>query len=284
SGEDILFGGDGDDTLTGGPGKDLFVIDYDDNGTDTITDYEIGEDEVYFVASAGEFIFSVRDNNEDNDAVVLFSNTYIVFKGIESPYNSIYVGYGSLITGTSGDDILEGDDGVVNRLIGREGNDRLEGKDYDDNLSGGPDEDILLGGEGNDTLTGEPGKDIFVIYGDDGTDTITDYEIGEDEIYFVASVEPLEYYTGNLQYGTTEDNDAIVHFLNTHIIFKGIDDYSSIIKDKILSEMQSPVPGTSLNSTTATFTWGVTWVPTNTGCVSHHIQYQGRMYMMGAGK
>ncbi|MCP4071252.1 MAG: hypothetical protein GY742_05860, partial [Hyphomicrobiales bacterium] len=246
SGEDILFGGDGDDTLTGGPGKDLFVIDYDDNGTDTITDYEIGEDEVYLVASGGGFIFSVRDNNEDNDAVVRFSSTYIVFKGIESPYNSIYVGYGSLITGTSGDDILKGDDGVCNRLIGRKGNDRLEGKDYDDNLSGGEGNDTLTGGEGNDnlsggegndtltggegndTLTGGPGEDSFVFYPGDGTNTIMDYELNTDVIYVLTENAVVTRFSGY----TAVNHDLIYDFSSTAgdviIILKGIHSQSGV--------------------------------------------------------
>ncbi|WP_130538107.1 retention module-containing protein [Thiomicrorhabdus indica] len=42
SGNDRLYGGAGDDTLTGGSGSDTFVYRAGDNGTDTITDFEVG--------------------------------------------------------------------------------------------------------------------------------------------------------------------------------------------------------------------------------------------------
>lgn len=43
SGDNILTGGDGSDTLTGGDGNDTFVIGNGDTGTDTITDFALGD-------------------------------------------------------------------------------------------------------------------------------------------------------------------------------------------------------------------------------------------------
>ncbi|MBR1397800.1 MAG: hypothetical protein IJ563_09750 [Selenomonadaceae bacterium] len=45
SGADTLSGGEGNDTLTGGAGKDSFI--YDGNGEDVITDYKVGQDKIY---------------------------------------------------------------------------------------------------------------------------------------------------------------------------------------------------------------------------------------------
>lgn len=61
---------------------------------------------------------------------------------------------GSVIAGTSGDDILKlYDKGGL--LVGGEGNDTLEGSGYDDVLSGGAGADRMTGGGGIDTATYE---------------------------------------------------------------------------------------------------------------------------------
>lgn len=64
------------------------------------------------------------------------------------------------LTGTSGDDILNG----------LAGNDKLTGNNGDDILWGGDGNDILYGSVGDDNLNGGDGKDT--LYGDDGNDTL----------------------------------------------------------------------------------------------------------------
>jgi Ca2+-binding RTX toxin-like protein len=51
-GNDTLAGGLGDDTLTGGAGADKFVRKYSTTGTDTIADFQPGED-FYYVSASG---------------------------------------------------------------------------------------------------------------------------------------------------------------------------------------------------------------------------------------
>lgn len=71
--EDVLFGEDGDDTLqgstdqdtlVGGAGADVFLYQFksDVNGTlaDLITDFNSGEDNIYFSRGAGGFAFELR--------------------------------------------------------------------------------------------------------------------------------------------------------------------------------------------------------------------------------
>jgi Ca2+-binding RTX toxin-like protein len=49
AGNDYLDGGDGNDTLIGGSGADIFKLYYRTNaGIDTITDFNILEDKIYF--------------------------------------------------------------------------------------------------------------------------------------------------------------------------------------------------------------------------------------------
>jgi Ca2+-binding RTX toxin-like protein len=108
------------------------------------------------------------------------------------------------IVGTTGEDVLSGttgNDSIYGKagkdsLEGSEGDDILSGNVDDDNLSGGDGRDILLGGRGSDVLVGGLGQDVlvgdafaegtgsdtFVIAAGDGTDRITDFQIGEDLI------------------------------------------------------------------------------------------------------
>ncbi|MEL6939723.1 MAG: calcium-binding protein [Cyanobacteria bacterium J06598_1] len=80
-----------------------------------------------------------------------------------------------------GDDILFGGAGA-DRLGGKGGNDTLYGGDDDDMLWGDKGDDLMFGGLGNDTASGGQGADTFVLAAGEGTDTITDFEVGTDLI------------------------------------------------------------------------------------------------------
>ena len=88
-----------------------------------------------------------------------------------------------------GDDIIFGGDGN-DRIGGKSGNDILSGDAGDDQIWGDDGDDILMGVTGNDILTGDngssgSGSDTFVFGNGDGTDTITDFEVGIDFIGLV---------------------------------------------------------------------------------------------------
>lgn len=75
------------------------------------------------------------------------------------------------IEGSSGNDYLPG----------TEENDVIYGYEAYDTLIGGSGEDYLVGERSNDILTGSSGGDTFVLnYSGGGTDTITDFTVGED--------------------------------------------------------------------------------------------------------
>ena len=109
------------------------------------------------------------------------------------------------IRGGAGDDVLRGDlnsrnsqvgignDDLIfggagnDRIGGKGGNDTLLGDEGDDQIWGDDGDDLLRGGLGNDTLTGDDnsggsGADTFVLAVGEGTDTITDFEIGTDTL------------------------------------------------------------------------------------------------------
>ncbi|MEG4247491.1 calcium-binding protein [Microcoleus sp. AT3-A2] len=86
-----------------------------------------------------------------------------------------------IITGNGGSDTLSGNKG--NDIIsGGSGNDLLLGGKGDDNLSGGEGDDTLIGAMGADLLIGGAGRDVLVLGAGAGTDTLVDFQKGQDLI------------------------------------------------------------------------------------------------------
>jgi Ca2+-binding RTX toxin-like protein len=85
--------------------------------------------------------------------------------------------------GNSGSDTLDGGD-HDDVLFGGTDNDTLRGGSGNDVLNGDEGDDFLDGGAGNDILTGHQGTDTFVFAptGTSGTDTVTDFTLGDDRI------------------------------------------------------------------------------------------------------
>ena len=88
------------------------------------------------------------------------------------------------LIGDAGEDTLEG--GAGNDILeGGADTDKLYGNAGNDTLKGGDGIDILEGGAGNDNLTGGAGSDAFRYTTGDGSDTITDYTFGDDEVDYI---------------------------------------------------------------------------------------------------
>jgi beta-glucanase (GH16 family) len=64
------------------------------------------------------------------------------------------------------------------------GNLTLNGTAGANTLTGGAGADTITGSAGNDHLTGGAGKDTFVFRTGDGSDTVTDFKVGEDKLSF----------------------------------------------------------------------------------------------------
>ena len=120
----IIEGGDGGDTLTGGS-----------SGGDTVS-YESSPKRVRIDLSVTDAVDRAVGGHATGDSIDGFEN----------------------VIGTAYDDVLTGD-GVANVLTAGDGDDELIGNDGDDTLSGGAGEDDLEGGGGDDTLEGGAGAD-----------------------------------------------------------------------------------------------------------------------------
>ncbi|TAG94770.1 MAG: calcium-binding protein [Oscillatoriales cyanobacterium] len=106
------------------------------------------------------------------------------------PNNLVGDGANNTALGFAGDDTIIGNVGndtlSGNRnndiLSGGIGNDLLFGGKGDDTLNGGEGDDTLVGGLGTDLLIGGAGRDVFGLGTGAGTDTISEFQKGEDLI------------------------------------------------------------------------------------------------------
>ncbi len=162
TGIDEVRGSTFNDILTGGSGDDQFITQAGNDtvnggaGFDTVRYDRIGVDSLE-VDLGNETATGTWDGFAFTDTLISIEKA----------------------RGSEGDDIL----------TGSAGNDILVGNGGADTLSGGAGNDKLNGGDGGDTLTGGAGADIFVYTAKTdstttGTDTITDFTAGEDQITF----------------------------------------------------------------------------------------------------
>jgi len=140
-GNDVIFGGKGDDTITGGRGKDVV---FGGKGDDTIKGGR-GRDVVF--------------GGKGDDTIQGGRGRDVIFGGKGD--DTIQGGRGGdTIFGGKGDDTIKG---------GR-GRDIIFGGRGDDTIHGGRGNDTIYGGRGDDTIFGGRGKDV--IFGGHGDDCI----------------------------------------------------------------------------------------------------------------
>lgn len=112
------------------------------------------------------------------------------------------------LKGNGGSDRLVGNGGN-DLVLGGGGRDSLLGGGGDDTLSGGSGHDLLQGQRGHDEATGGRGRDTFVFNRGDGADTITDFELGIDNIQIGRGASRF----GQLNFEQVGD-DVLVSFRN----------------------------------------------------------------------
>jgi Ca2+-binding RTX toxin-like protein len=155
-GDDTAFGGESHDVIKGGAGNDVL---YGNAGNDVVAG-EQGDDTIF--GGPGDDILRGDLNRRESKR------------------------------DRGGDDYIEGGEGR-DRISGKAGDDILLGGDDNDRIWGNGGNDILQGGPGNDRLTGDDrsgdrGRDLFVLAVGEGTDVITDFQVGEDQIALLGAI------------------------------------------------------------------------------------------------
>ena len=176
-GADTLSGGNygisGNDTLTGGAGKDLFIYN---GGYDVITDYQPGKDIIWlqlgkptnYTVDGNDVIFLMGDNylegSEKNQLrVVGMLNKKISVR--DSNFNLTTVKYtdpGLVTLDNKNDYEYTASDWV--RSIDAKKRTKyitIHGNTHDNSIIGGTKNDTIYGDEGNDTVTTGNGEDVY---------------------------------------------------------------------------------------------------------------------------
>ena len=168
-GDDTLIGGEGNDTLTGGEGADTFVFGAG-HGNDTITDFDVDNDTIDISGLTSSITHSQlldkttdladSDNDGTADGVTIdltdFGGGIITLEGVTKS---------DLMDGTAlNADLFDfgtlGHDSVVGTVAA----------------------EYITGGFGNDTMEGGGGADTFRFADGHGNDTITDFDVTDDDI------------------------------------------------------------------------------------------------------
>ncbi|MDZ8082915.1 MAG: calcium-binding protein, partial [Nostoc sp. DcaGUA01] len=201
-----LIGGGGNDRLQGLTGNDTYsFVANSALGTDTIIETTTGgTDTIDFSGTT----VAVNLNLGVTTLQTVNSNLQVILSANNVIENA---------TSGTGNDILTGNT-LNNTLIGGDGNDQFQG------LAGN---DTLLGGNGNDTLTGGIGSDKYLFQSNSvfntslGIDTITDFEVGQDQI--VLSKTTFNAITNTVGQALTDfavvANNQSVNASNARIVF-----------------------------------------------------------------
>ncbi|MDJ0578556.1 cadherin domain-containing protein [Crocosphaera sp.] len=107
---------------------------------------------------------------------------------------------------------------------------QITGTPENDTLVGTPTDDLLVGGLGSDTLTGGAGSDRFQFnFVIEGSDSITDFNVGEDEIAVAAAS-----FGGGLETGTLSAEQFVIGTasVNTEQRFIYNDENGSLFFDR----------------------------------------------------
>src|SRR5499426_3630652 len=180
SGADLLFGGAGNDTLLGKGGNDFL---FGGAGNDVLTGGD-GDDQVFGEGGNDRMIWNPGDDSDlmeggdGNDTAEVNggngAETFtITANGSRVRFDRVTPAPFTIDIGTTEELVVNANGGAGNDTItGGDGNDRLLGGDGNDIVTGGRGNDTALLGAGDDTFVWNPGDGSDVVDGQDGNDTM----------------------------------------------------------------------------------------------------------------
>src|SRR5215207_4364259 len=187
-GSDFLFGGSENDTLTGGDGDDQV---FGESGNDRMI-WNPGDDTDLNEGGDGTDTVQVNGGNGAEQFTTTANGTRVRFDRIDPAPFSIDIGTSEkLVLNANGGDDQFSATGNLAALIaitvdGGAGNDTLLGSNGPDVLIGGDGNDFLDGNQGNDTALLGAGDDVFQWDPGDGSDTV-EGQAGTDRMLFNGS-------------------------------------------------------------------------------------------------
>ena len=184
-GNDQLFGGDGNDTLTGGAGDDQV---FGQAGNDRMI-WNPGDGSDLFEGGDGTDTAEVNGGNGAENFTLTANGSRVRFdRTTPGPF---FLDIGTtenfVLNMNGGDDVFTAGNGLANLINvtvdGGAGNDTITGGDGNDTLLGGDGNDVINGGRGSDTARLGSGDDTFVWNPGDGSDVV-DGQDGFDTLQF----------------------------------------------------------------------------------------------------
>jgi trimeric autotransporter adhesin len=201
--DDILVGGTGNDYLDGGSGSDVFLFRKGD-GQDTIVDRNSTVDQIDKIQLDGvlptevsvthigyDLVIKINGSTDQITVLDYFSTVtpshveQIIFADGTVWYQEEIYEKARYVTGTEGNDNIQGLS-VLNDVIhglggddvitGQDGDDILDGDAGNDSISGGNGNDQIFGGLGSDELNGGRGNDIYTFGPGFGQDIVSDVD------------------------------------------------------------------------------------------------------------
>jgi Ca2+-binding RTX toxin-like protein len=184
-GNDFLFGGAGNDTLTGGAGNDQV---FGQAGNDRMI-WNPGDGTDLFEGGDGIDTAEVNGGNGAETFTITPNGTRVRFDRTDPAPFSLDIGTTEnlVLNANGGDDVITASNGLANlihlTIDGGAGNDTITGGDGADMLIGGDGNDLVTGGRGNDTALLGTGDDTFVWNPGDGNDVVEGQD-GTDTLRF----------------------------------------------------------------------------------------------------
>ena len=184
-GDDLLFGGSGNDALTGGVGNDQM---FGESGNDRMI-WNPGDGSDLMEGGDGNDTAEVNGGNGSEAFTITANGSRVRFDRINpAPF---FLDIGStenlVLHAGGGDDVITAGNGLANliqlTLDGGDGNDTITGGDGNDTLIGGNGNDLITGGRGSDTAQLGAGDDTFIWNPGDGNDVV-DGGAGIDTLLF----------------------------------------------------------------------------------------------------
>jgi Ca2+-binding RTX toxin-like protein len=217
-GNDLLFGGDGNDTLIGGAGDDQM---FGQAGNDVMI-WNPGDGTDLMEGGDGIDTAQVNGGNGAENFTVTANGTRVRFDRISPAPFSLDIGTTEnlVLNMGGGDDVFTASNGLASLISltvdGGDGNDTITGGDGNDTLIGGNGNDVIAGGRGNDTALLGAGNDTFVWNPGDGSDVVEGQDGNDTLVFNGANVnEKMDISANGRRVRLTRDVGNVVMDLNS---------------------------------------------------------------------